>query len=358
VDWSRLRLELKRDFGSRFFVPTDDNVVDDRQWGRGANQLAGPLALVPADGPTILNLFGNHLSLLLDGVVDPVIVGVQRKGMALLFELLQANPKLRTYPWTSNTRKHVLVTGKDVIVIDDCIRTGEGTCDVPKDLLHAEHARSVTYAALVGTDDGCTQIGLCGAVVRPMLPVPMAGFEEVEQTVLIPALESLRCGILANQVGCWVAFEESGDQAELRVRNALIGLLDTEGVSTVAEVLPTSDRIPTFHGNVELSDSLAERLVEHALRRDPGFRRLEETKLRFFLRGHLPLRVYAVAIVHFRSTSPEGVRKQAERQTCEWLLQELTGALTITAARSGARVRASRPKRPDEVTEAEFAEWV
>jgi hypothetical protein len=353
-DCETLRADLATRFPSRYFIPTDENAVNDEQWLRFASHLAGKDSLVESEGVATLGLFANQLSILAEGVSAPILLGIQKKGMSILFELLQRRSNLRKFDWCSNVRHRGLnVRDRNVIVVDDCTHRGEKAGKICA-ALQAEHVASLSYLTVVATELGATAVRFRGGAIRSLVEVAPQRFEAVKQTILIPALNNLRDGALANRLGAYLLVDGARISLYAQIRTLLESMLEVAGVESIAEILQTSKQNSTFHGNLEFDAAYRERFTESLRARDPGFRRLTEAKVRFFLRAEAPLRLYLVSIVHFRSKSRSPNREEIERSASAEMLEGLAAALTQAGTLHGLRLRTTDPRFPEEFTSAEL----
>lgn len=317
------------------------------QWSLFARTSPSKLRIRAVPGEVTLDQFANRVASKLAGVTSPVLVGVHRKGLAILRELTARLPDLGVFPAHASRDSppalNKAIQNRNVVVIDDSIHRGSKTADFVRRLRQEGGAAEVTCLPVVSSIEGAAAVEFAGAKVDPYLVAPLSEFQELWDKVLVPVVLNLRCGPLSNLMGSEIEFEAGSGSLEDLVVASLDCLARIRGVDHLAETSESSDRTQVFHALIELTEAAVDDQFTKLKADDPGFLNPSEIKFRLFFLGAAPLVFHFVVVVHWHTSTAKATYEEIERRASQRLLDSYLAEFRRTLQSRGILVATQEP---------------
>ena len=293
----RLCGELKRDFSLKYSCSKDDERAARRSQWRDAIALAGrfPFTLDAETAFGLVEVFLNQVVLALANLEGKVVfVGVEKKGMALLNEIVELVPTLKAYRRISDSD----VASKDlqdcnIIIIDDIVNHGVAMATVHANL-KGRGVKGIRSLVLLARQSGLQSLAKEGIPVDATLEEPDDVFSTLFILLVSPLLRNLRNGAISNWPHRVYRIGRAGDRIDDVSRSVLRYFLENSYVDSVSEVgACDGSESPIYHGTLLLPKEREADLMRFL---EPDSE-ISQVKLRFFIGPYTPLTLHLCSIV-------------------------------------------------------------
>ncbi|HTP54464.1 MAG TPA: phosphoribosyltransferase family protein [Thermoplasmata archaeon] len=323
----QLCARLKADHPGRFSCSKDDPKAERRVQWRSGIALAGnlPFPFVLEDAVSLVNILLSQVVVKIGALSGEVVfVGIEKKGMALLNELVELLPPLKAYPRVSDSElSRVDLTDANVIVIDDIVNHGVTLATVYAEIQRFE-PKQVHSIVLLGREDGVKSLRKQSIPVEAVLEVKDELFSTLFLVWVSPLLRHLRNGAISNRPHRVYQIHSPTASIETAANATLRALLDVPSVDCLEEVgACDGSESPIYHGTLSLRESLTQEITRLL---EPGSE-VDQVKVRFFIGPFSPLPLHICSIVWPISPGnqpPEEPTKAA----ASWLLTRIVRELS------------------------------
>jgi hypothetical protein len=314
---------LKELHGPRYLCSLDDlEVPTQDHWRQALSSFAGGLPFPQDSAKThsMVNLLINNIVTAVRTLgPHTVLVGIEKKGMGLLIEMVEIMPQLKDLSLLSDTELTLeKVGGRHVILVDDTVNRGVTLITVTQGVRELSPL-SLRALVLVGKASGLANARAASIEVSAVHEATDDEFSNQFLQWISPLLRDFRNGALPNRPHSVMKVPCNGDTLEGTAVAVIGGLLEATVAESIREI-PACDGGdgPVFHATIVLTDEEKERIARGL----PAGHELDgNVEVRVFFGPSDPLHVHLCGIVYLVSPSSG----EAESVSC------LTAKQTIDA---------------------------
>jgi hypothetical protein len=339
-DWSAVFHALQSEAPGRLRTLTTSGRLN---FGQGEDLLGhfpGPFRSIRLDGNNIVDAFAKSVE---DAATnlgeEAVIVGVLKKGLSLLTEVVSRRPTLSEWEiLSSGAVAQAVLQGRRVLVVDDSIHSG-ATLKRVSTAIRSRRAVTVVWATLLSTDAGLKDSSQYCDGILPTIPVPLAVFDAAFQRVVVPALYACSKGAIADRPCSDIKVSPPADTTGEEAFTHLVRAFRDCRFTRVLQVTSTFDvTTPLFKATIELTpEGLQEATQElRAAGAADGAIRLAKARVFFAPLSEFHVRIYGIA-------QPESTLKVAELEKAMdrvsgWVVRQIVTDVTAQLSRLGYTV--------------------
>lgn len=259
---------------------------------------------------------------------ETVLVGIGKKGMGLLNELVEIRSELTAYERHSIDQllETTDVAGKNIILIDDVLNRGD-TMTTAVGRFKDRKVAGLHALVLVGREDRMNSLHQAGISVDAALQVEGRFFQVLFMLWVSPLLRYFRNGAIPNRPHRVYRFDvpsSDPDRGAYRLLSAITGLRE---VSAVTEI-PAGDGVdgPVYHGTLEIDPVVVRGVVRDAATEAE----IDQAKVRVFIAPTPSLHLHLCGIfwpIGGEGAPPEALTKRVAESILELIDKALTDKL-------------------------------